>query len=57
MHSKFGHRVQPMFNYGAKLPGFLPPMRPPYDLYGLGWEVQKPSGEIYNIQYDKRSEK
>ena len=36
MHSKFGHRSQPMFNYRANLLGFLPPMRPPYDPYGLG---------------------
>ena len=36
MHSKFGHRAQPMFINRANLPGFLRPMGPPYDPYGLG---------------------
>ena len=36
MHSKFGHRAQPMFINRANLPGFLRPMGLPYDPYGLG---------------------
>ena len=55
MHSKFGHRAQPIFNYRANLPGFLHLMGPTYYPYGLRWEIQKLSGEVYDIQCNKRS--
>ena len=34
MHSMFGQRAQPMFNYQANLPGFVQPMKTPDDPYG-----------------------
>ena len=50
-------RALPLFDLRANLQGFVQPTGTPHDPYGSGREVQKPPGEIYDVQCDKRSEK
>ena len=47
----------PLFDLRSTLPECVQPTGTPYESYGVGWEVQKPSGELYDIQCDKKSKK